>query len=533
MITAQPIIAEKLKVRGVISPSYAAILTPEALEFIEALERRFDPRRRELLALRIERQHQFDAGEMPHFLPETKAIREAEWKVAPIPPDLLDRRVEITGPPERKMLINALNSGAKCYMTDFEDSSSPTWETMLDGQINVRDAVRGTIEYTSPEGKHYTLKDKTATLIVRPRGWHMSEKNVVFNEEPISASLFDFGLFFFHNARALINKGTAPYFYLPKMESHLEARLWNEVIMFAQKALGIPHGTIRATVLIETVPAAFEMHEILYELRAHSAGLNCGRWDYTFSFIKCFRSHPEFVLPDRGEITMTKHFLRSYSKLLIQTCHRRGIHAMGGMAAQIPIKNDPEANAIALAKVRADKEREAGDGHDGTWVAHPGLVPLAMEIFDKHMPTPNQIHRLLQDVHVSAEDLLRVPEGRITAKGLQSNISAALRYTESWLGGQGSVPLFHLMEDAATAEISRAQLWQWINYPQGVLEDGRKITIEMFREGLARELEVIHAEVGPEQFVALKFNEAAALLDRLVTTSKLPAFLTLEAYGKL
>ncbi|HYY15847.1 MAG TPA: malate synthase A, partial [Gammaproteobacteria bacterium] len=369
---------------------------------------------------------------------------------------------------------------------DFEDSSSPTWETMLDGQVNVRDAVRGTIKYTSPEGKHYTLKDKTATLIVRPRGWHMSEKNVVFNEEPISASLFDFGLLFFHNARALINKGTAPYFYLPKMESHLEARLWNEVFMFAQKALGIPHGTIRATVLIETVPAAFEMHEILYELRAHSAGLNCGRWDYTFSFIKCFRSHPEFVLPDRGEITMTQHFLRSYSKLLIQTCHRRGIHAMGGMAAQIPIKNDPEANAIALAKVRADKEREAGDGHDGTWVAHPGLVPLAMEIFDKHMPAPNQIHRLLQDVHVSAEDLLRVPEGRITAKGLQGNISAALRYTESWLGGQGSVPLFHLMEDAATAEISRAQLWQWINYPRGVLEDGRKITIEMFREGLAR-----------------------------------------------
>src|SRR5919109_1052771 len=406
MITAQPIIADKLKVRGVVSPNYAAILTREALAFIEELERRFDPRRRELLALRIERQHRFDAGEMPHFLPETKAIREAEWKVAPIPPDLLDRRVEITGPPERKMLINALNSGAKCYMTDFEDSSSPTWETMLDGQVNVRDAVQGTIEYMSPEGKHYTLKDKTATLIVRPRGWHMSEKNVVFNEEPISASLFDFGLFFFHNARTLIDKGTAPYFYLPKMESHLEARLWNEVFLFAQKALGIPHGTIRATVLIETVPAAFEMHEILYELRAHSAGLNCGRWDYIFSCIKKFRNRPDFLLADRALITMTTHFMHSYSLLCIKTCHRRNTFAMGGMAAQIPVKNHPAANDEAFAKVRADKEREARDGHDGTWVAHPGMVQLAMDAFDAVMPQPNQIDRKRDDVDITPKDLL-------------------------------------------------------------------------------------------------------------------------------
>ncbi len=532
MTTAQPLAAEKLEVRGAITPQYEEILTPKALEFIEALVKRFDARRKQLLALRVERQHRLDAGVMPNFLPETRAIREGEWKVASIPQDLLDRRVEITGPVERKMVINALNSGARTYMADFEDSSSPVWEVMLDGQVNVRDAVHGTIEYTSPEGKHYQLNEKVATLIVRPRGWHLSEKNILLGDEPISGSLFDFGVFFFHNARKLLEKGTAPYFYLPKMESHLEARLWNDVFVFAQDALGIPRGTIRATALIETVLAAFEMHEILYELRDHSAGLNCGRWDYIFSFIKCFRSHPEFVLPDRSELTMTQHFLHSYSRLLIKTCHRHGIHAMGGMAAQIPIKNDPEANEIALSKVRADKEREAKDGHDGTWVAHPGLVPIAMEIFDKYMPTPNQIHRLLEEVQITVGDLLRVPEGKITAKGLAGNISAALRYTESWLGGQGSVPLFNLMEDVATAEISRAQLWQWIRYPKGVLDDGRKVTIEFFREGLGLELLKLREELG-ERFEARKFNEAAVLLNKLVTNPKLPAFLTLEAYGKL
>jgi malate synthase len=530
---AQPVTMGGLEVLGIITPEYQEILTPAALAFVEELERRFGPRRQQLLNIRIKRQHAFDAGELPDFWPQTREIRESDWKVAPIPKDLLDRRVEMTGPVDRKMVINGLNSGAKMYMADFEDSSAPTWKTMIDGQINMRDVVNGTIHYTSPSGKFYKLNKETAVLLVRPRGWHMREKHVLLNGEPISASLFDFGLYLFHNAKKLMEKGSGPYFYLPKMESYLEARLWNEVFVFAQDYIGIPRGTIRATVLIETITAAFEMDEILWELREHSAGLNCGRWDYIFSFIKCFRNRPEFVLPDRSQITMSTHFMKSYSELLIKTCHRRGIHAMGGMAAQIPIKEDAVLNEKAMDKVRADKEREAQNGHDGTWVGHPGLVPIAREVFDQFMPGPNQINRLRNDVHVTQADLLKVPEGTITREGFENNVNAALRYTESWLGGQGCVPIFHLMEDAATAEIARAQIWQWIRYPKGVLDNGRKVTIEMFREALARHLLNIRDELGDEVYESRHFQAAGELLDRLITGKDLPSFLTLEAYGHL
>ena len=530
---AQPITMGGLQVLGIITPEYEAILTSEALAFIEELERRFGNRRRQLLKLRVKRQKAFDSGELPDFWSQTSDIRNSDWKVATIPEDLMDRRVEMTGPVERKMVINGLNSGARMYMADFEDSSAPTWKTMVDGQINMRDVVNGTIHYTSPVGKLYRLNKETAVLLVRPRGWHMREKHVLLNGEPISASLFDFGLFLFHNAKNLIEKGTGPYFYLPKMESYLEARLWNEVFVFAQEYVGIPRGTIRATVLIETITAAFEMDEILWELREHSAGLNCGRWDYIFSFIKCFRNHPEFVLPDRSQITMATHFMKSYSELLIKTCHRRGIHAMGGMAAQIPIKEDQLLNEKAMEKVRTDKEREARNGHDGTWVGHPGLVPIAKEVFDKYMPGPNQIDNKREDVNITQADLLKVPEGTITREGLEGNINAALRYTESWLGGQGCVPIFHLMEDAATAEIARAQIWQWIRYPRGVLDNGKKVTIEMFREALARHLLNIRDELGDEVYESRHFQAAGELLDRLITNKNLPGFLTLEAYGQL
>ena len=436
------------------------ILTPAASSFLTKLAREFEARRQQLLARRRARQQQIDAGQFPDFLPETAHIREAEWTVAPIPHDLRDRRVEITGPVDRKMIINALNSGASVFMADFEDSNSPTWQNNLEGQFNLRDAVGGTISFDSPEGKRYELSSTVATLLVRPRGWHLIERHFQVDGQPISGSLFDFGLYFFHNAKPLIGKGTAPYFYLPKMESHLEARLWNDVFCFAQDELGVPRGTIRATVLIETILAAFEMDEILYELRQHSSGLNCGRWDYIFSFIKKFRNQPGFVLPDRSIVTMDKHFLKSYVDLLIQTCHRRGIHAMGGMAAQIPIKNDSTANEKALDKVRQDKLREVLAGHDGTWVAHPGLVPVAKEIFDAHMKESNQIGLRREDVRVTAKDLLAVPEGKITEEGLRWNIDVGLQYLESWLRGSGCVPIYNLMEDAATAEICRAQVWQ-------------------------------------------------------------------------
>jgi len=522
-----------VEVLAPVSAEFAAILSSAAIDFVVKLHRTFDGRRCELLARRAEVQAELDRGWMPDFLPQTKTVRQQNWIVAPLPRDLIDRRVEITGPVDRKMVINALNSGAKTYMADFEDSHSPTWEGTLQGQINLRDAVRGAIEYTSPEGKRYTLDKQTATLLVRPRGWHLHEKHVRIDGQFVSGALFDFGLYLFHNAKALLGKGTGPYFYLPKLESHLEARLWNDVFVFAQGALGIPLRTIRATVLIETILAAFEMDEILYELRDHIAGLNCGRWDYIFSFIKKFRNRPDFVLPDRSLVTMTTHFLRSYSLLAIQTCHRRGASAIGGMAAQIPIKNDPQANAAALQKVREDKEREAGDGHDGTWVAHPGLVPLALEIFNAKMPQPNQIARLRDDVPVTNRDLLQVPRGPITEKGLRTNVNVGLRYLESWLRGSGCVPIFNLMEDAATCEISRTQIWQWIRHPRGVLDDGRKVTRELFRSVLAEELDKIRADVGPEPFDKGMYSQAREIFDRVTTSDEFVEFLTLPAYEYL
>ena len=496
------------------------ILTPEASHFLTRMAREFEPRRRELIGRRQTRQLEIDAGALPGFLPETAHIRESEWTVAPIPRDLLDRRVEITGPVERKMIINALNSGASVFMADFEDSNSPTWMNNLEGQTNLRDAVEGTISFVSPEGKRYQLNDRVATLLVRPRGWHLEEKHFLVDGKPISGSLFDFGLYFFHNAQRGIRKGTGPYFYLPKMESHLEARLWNDVFCFAQDEVGIPRGTIRATVLIETILAAFEMDEILYELREHSSGLNCGRWDYIFSFIKKFRNRPDFVLPDRSTLTMEKHFLKSYVDLLIQTCHRRGIHAMGGMAAQIPIKNDPEANEKALEKVRQDKLREVTAGHDGTWVAHPGLVPVAKEVFDRHMKEPNQISRRRNDVQVKADDLLAVTEGNITEEGLRWNIDVGLQYLESWLRGSGCVPIYNLMEDAATAEICRSQVWQWVKH-RATLADGRPVTQDAVRKVIGEQKNKLKGG---------RMAEAAEIFERMMTSTDFAEFLTLEAY---
>ncbi len=509
------------------------ILSPEALEFVAGLERLTRATRKQLLAARQARQSRIDAGELPDFLPETAQIRQSDWQIAPIPSDLQDRRVEITGPVDRKMVINALNSGAMTFMADLEDSHSPTWEATIAGQVNLRDAVSGTIDYTNPQGKHYTLEKQTAVLIVRPRGWHLVEKHMVVDGEPVSAGIFDFGLYFFHNAQALIDKGSGPYFYLPKMESHLEARLWNDVFRTAQMALGIPQGTIKATVLIETILAAFEMDEILYELRNHSAGLNCGRWDYIFSFIKKLRNRPGMLLPDRAQVTMTTHFLRSYSLLLIETCHRRGAHAMGGMAAQIPIKDDPAANSRALAKVRADKEREATDGHDGTWVAHPGLVHVAMEVFDQHMFGPNQLFRRHKDLKITADDLLAVPEGEITREGLHTNVAVGLRYLEAWLRGNGCVPIFNLMEDAATAEISRAQIWQWIRDDRGRFADDTKITVELVSEVLRQELANIREGLGEERYAKTKFDEAGRLFLQVSTAPEFVEFLTLPAYEQL
>jgi malate synthase len=504
------------------------ILSPAATAFIAELHRNFDVRRRDLLARRIIRQRNADNGELPDFLPETESIRKSDWTVASIPADLADRRVEITGPVERKMVINALNSGANMFMADFEDSNSPTWTNNLTGQVNLRDAVRGDIEYTSPEGKKYALGAKPATLLVRPRGWHLLERHFLVDGEPISGSLFDFGLFLFHNAKTLIAKGSGPYFYLPKIQSHLEARLWNDVFLFAQEYIGIPRGAIRATVLIETIRASFEMDEILYELREHSAGLNCGRWDYIFSFIKVFRNYKSFLLPDRSRLTMDRDFLKAYVDLLIKTCHRREIHAMGGMAAQIPIKNDAAANEAALEKVRSDKLREVKAGHDGTWVAHPGLVPIAKEIFDAHMQTPNQIHVKRLDVNVTAADLLRVPNGEITEGGLRLNVDVGIQYLESWLRGSGCVPIYNLMEDAATAEISRCQVWQWLQ-GEAQMSDGRKITGEMVREIIPSQLQHIRSVVGPANFDQGKFPLAAQLFEQMLVSDDLKEFLTLEA----
>ena len=508
------------------------ILTPQALMLILELHQKFNKRRKELLQRRVQRQAEIDAGALPDFLPETESIRKGDWSVAPIPKDLLDRRVEITGPVERKMVINALNSGAKVFMADFEDSNSPTWRNNISGQVNLRDAVRGDIGYTSPEGKQYKLNPSVATLLVRPRGWHLEEEHAQINGECVSGSLFDFALFFCNNAKPLLAKGSGPYFYLPKMQSHLEARLWNDVFLFAQDRLRIPHGSIRATVLIETIHAAFEMDEILYELREHSAGLNCGRWDYIFSFTKVFRNHPSFVLPDRGSVTMERPFLKSYVDLLIQTCHRRGIHAMGGMAAQIPIKNDPPANEAALEKVRQDKLREVKAGHDGTWVAHPGLVPIAKAVFDEYMKTPNQIAVKREEVHVTAADLLKTPEGQITEQGLKLNVDVGIQYIESWLGGNGCVPIYNLMEDAATAEISRAQVWQWRHH-KVKLSDGREVTPELIRATIAAQLEHIKTLLGADRYELGKFDDASRIFEELVIEEPCKDFLTLEAYRYL
>jgi malate synthase len=507
------------------------ILTPQAVDFIVDLERTFGKWRKDLLAARHQRQKRLDAGEKPDFIAETKAIRDADWTVAPLPGDILDRRVEITGPVDRKMIINALNSGAKVFMADFEDSTAPTWNNLLDGHVNLHDAIRRTITYEDPAtGKQYRLNEKTAVLFVRPRGWHLDEQHLLVNGLPMSGSLFDFGLYLFHNAKELLARGSGPYFYLPKMESHLEARLWNDVFLHAQEKLGLPKGTIKATVLIETILAAFEMDEILYELREHSAGLNCGRWDYIFSFIKKFSNDPKAVLPDRGQVTMTTHFMRSYSKLAIKTCHKRNVHAMGGMSAYIPVKTDPEANENAIAQVRADKEREAGDGHDGTWVAHPGLVPVAMEVFDRLMPQPHQIAKKLPDFQATAADLLAVPEGQITEAGLRQNVAISMAYLESWLRGTGCVPLFNLMEDAATAEISRAQLWQWAHH--GVsLSDGRVVNRGFVGALLAQECRRQAANLDPPR--KRSWEEVATLIWQSIMPSSFVEFITQPAYVRL
>src|SRR5580704_17148779 len=509
----------------------AEVLTPEAMDFVVGLQRAFNARRKELLAARVMRQRRLDAGERPDFLPETKAIRESEWTVAPLPADLLDRRVEITGPVDRKMIINALNSGAKVFMADFEDSTTPTWENVIDGQINLKDAVRRTITYSdAASGKQYALKENPAALFVRARGLHLDQAHVEVDGEPMSGSLFDFGLYAFHNAKELLARGSGPYFYLPKMESHLEARLWNDVFVKAEAELGIPAGSIKATVLIETILASFEMDEILWELKDHSAGLNCGRWDYIFSFIKKFAGDTSVLLPDRGQVTMTTHFMRSYSKLAIKTCHRRNVSAMGGMSAFIPIKTDPVANERALTQVRADKEREATDGHDGTWVAHPGLVPVALEVFDRVMPQANQIDKQLPEYHATAADLLQVPEGTISEAGVRQNVAVGLGYVEAWLRGIGCVPLFNLMEDAATAEISRAQLWQWVHHA-AVMDDGLPVTVQMVEEVIADELELVKEKVDAQRYSA--YVQASELMRELIRAPKFMDFLTVPAYERV
>ncbi|HEY0370566.1 MAG TPA: malate synthase A [Thermoanaerobaculia bacterium] len=521
------VVVTDIEVKGEVRPEWDAVLSDEALGFVAMLHKEFNERRLELLAARQERKKRLDAGELPDFLPDTREIRESEWTVAPIPHDLRDRRVEITGPVDRKMIINALNSGANVFMADFEDANSPTWDNCIQGQFNLIDAVTRTITFASGE-KQYKLNDKTAVLLVRPRGWHLDEEHVTIDGQPVSASLFDFALYFFHNAKELMARGTGPYFYLPKMESHLEARLWNDVFVLAQQFLGIPLGTIRATVLIETILAAFEMHEILWELRDHSAGLNCGRWDYIFSFIKKFRARRDFLTPDRGSITMDKAFLAAYVDLLIRTCHQRGIHAMGGMAAQIPIKGDDAANDAAFAKVRADKLREVQAGHDGTWVAHPGMVALAKEVFDEHMPGANNLGVLRQsrgsESGSSAAALLDLPEGVVTEKGVRQNVNVGILYLAAWLGGSGAVPLYNLMEDAATAEISRTQLWQWVHHG-AKLDDGTPVDAALYQRIRDEEL----ARIGDQPHV----QTAAKLFDELILADELADFLTIPAYQEL
>ncbi|MFM0269983.1 malate synthase A [Paraburkholderia aspalathi] len=520
-----------MEITAEIKPGYEAILTREALELVAALHRTFEPRRQQLLQARVERTKRLDAGERPDFLAETKSVRDGDWKIAPLPQDLQCRRVEITGPVERKMIINALNSGADSYMTDFEDSNAPSWDNQITGHINLKDAVRRTISLEQ-NGKSYTLNDKIATLIVRPRGWHLDEKHVTVDGKRVSGGIFDFALFMVHNAKEQVVRGTAPYFYLPKMESHLEARLWNDIFLAAQEAVGVPRGTIRATVLIETIVAAFEMDEILYELREHSSGLNAGRWDYIFSAIKKFKNDRDFCLADRSQITMTSPFMRAYALLLLKTCHRRNAPAIGGMSALIPIKNDPAANDKAMGGVRSDKARDAGDGYDGGWVAHPGLVPIAMEEFVKVLgDKPNQIGKQRDDVLVTAADLTDFrPEAPITEGGLRNNINVGIHYLGSWLAGNGCVPIHNLMEDAATAEISRSQVWQWIRSPRGKLEDGRKVTAELVRELSTQELDKVKQAVGGD---TKPYDRAAQIFEEMSTSEQFTDFLTLPLYEEI
>ncbi|TCR70190.1 malate synthase A [Bosea sp. BK604] len=520
-------------ITGAIGPRFDEVLTHDALAFVADLQRRFNETRKRLLALRAERQKRFDTGETPDFLAETKHIREGDWKVAPIPADLQDRRVEITGPVDRKMIVNALNSGAKVFMADFEDASSPVWANMVEGQINLKDRWANQIDFTDPNtGKAYKLGAKTAVLIIRPRGWHLPERHIEIDGEIASGALVDFGLYMFHCAKAALAAGSGPYFYLPKLETHLEARLWNDVFVAAQTALGLKNGTIKGTVLIETLPAAFEMDEILYELKDHIAGLNCGRWDYIFSFIKKLARNQAYVLPDRSQVVMSKAFLRAYSLLLIKTCHKRGAFAMGGMAAQIPVKNNPAANEAAFAKVRADKEREAGDGHDGTWVAHPDLVPVANEVFDRLMPQANQLARPLGNAEIGRADLLEIHEGTRTEAGFRENIRVGVQYLEAWLRGRGAVPIYNMMEDAATAEISRAQIWQFVQY--GVeLEGGAKVSKDLFKRCLSEEMERVKGEVGPDNYAKGRFPEAIEIFSKLSLAPEFEEFLTLPAYAKL
>jgi malate synthase len=527
--------AAGVDVHGPAQAAYGQILTPEALDFVGALQRQFGLTRRSLLEARRRRQAAFDAGELPDFLPETDSVRSADWRIAALPADLLDRRVEITGPTDRKMLINALNSGAKVFMSDFEDANAPTWENLFGGQANLIEAIERTITFEGPEGKRYALNDEVAVLLVRPRGWHLPEKHLLVDGEPASGSLVDFGLYFFHNAKRLLDRGTGPYFYLPKLESHLEARLWNQVFEFAQDRIGLPRGTIKATVLIETITAAFEMDEILYELRDHSAGLNAGRWDYMFSVIKKFRNRPEFTLPDRNKVTMTVPFMRAYTELLVRTCHRREAPAIGGMAAFIPSRRDPEVNQVALAKVRDDKQRESGDGFDGTWVAHPDLVPVAMECFDAVLgDRPNQIERKRDEVRVSASELLNVAAtpGEASEEGLRNDVNVAIQYLSSWLRGTAAVGIFNLMEDAATAEIARSQVWQWV-HNQVRLADGREVTPELVRQVIDQELEKIRHAVGDEVFASSRAKEARELFERVALADQFEEFLTIPAYDYL
>ena len=521
----------KVELKGQVSGRAAEVLTPAALDFVASLQEEFGSRRLELLKLRDERQARLDAGEMPDFLAGTKSVRESEWKVASVAKDLADRRVEITGPTDRKMLINALNSGARVFMADFEDANTPTWSNLVDGQVNLIDAIERTLDFTSPEGKEYRLNAQVATLVVRPRGWHLEERHLEVGGKPVSGSLFDFGLYFFHNAKRLLEKGSGPYFYLPKLESHLEARLWNDVFNYAQDSLGVPRGTIRATVLIETILAAFEMEEILYELRDHSSGLNAGRWDYIFSIIKKFRNRPDFVLPDRAQVTMTVPFMRAYTELLVKTCHRRGAHAMGGMAAFIPSRRDAEVNRVALAKVKEDKDREALAGFDGTWVAHPDLVATATEAFDTVLgERPNQLEKQRPEVAVTSAQLIdmKVPDSSITENGLRLDVSVGIQYIESWLRGVGAAAINNLMEDVATAELSRSQVWQWIRHASR-LSEGPRVTDDLVREIADDELAKVRERLGEELWAKGRFAEARKVFEEVALSESFPAFLTLVA----